>query len=166
LKTDKKRIRKITESLLTSLKLQGKDVSILLVDNARIRKLNNEFFRKDRPTNVISFSYIEPDPERASSFHKGDRAGGEMEAPAAGKGEFPCELIGDIVISLEKAHEEASRLNVPFHERVFALLIHGLLHIVGFDHEKGGNGSRRMRYREKKLLAYVTSHRLYKEITL
>ncbi|HEY3277385.1 MAG TPA: rRNA maturation RNase YbeY [Syntrophorhabdaceae bacterium] len=149
LKTDKKRIREITGNLLTYLKLPDRDVSILFVDNRQIRKLNKQFFGKDKPTNVISFSYIE-----------------EETVPRSSGGEMPCEMIGDIVISLEKAREEADSLEIPFYERLFTLIIHGLLHILGFHHEKGGNELRRMRYREKKLLAYVTSDRIYKEITL
>jgi rRNA maturation RNase YbeY len=162
LKTDKRRIRKITENLLTYLKLQDKDVSILFVNNKQIQKLNKEFFQRDRPTNVISFSYLTGalceglSPPAAGDPKTGHVSGGQ---------DFPCEMIGDIVISLERAREEAEAAGIPFLERVFALIIHGLLHIVGFDHEKGGNESRRMRYREKKLLAYVTSHRIYKEIT-
>ncbi len=123
------------------------------MDNRQIRKLNKKFFDRDWPTNVISFSYLEPEPE-------------EGAAQSAGRQEFPCEMIGDIVISLERAREEAESADIPFYERVFALIIHGLLHILGFDHELGGNESRRMRYREKKLLGYVRSHPIYKEITL
>jgi probable rRNA maturation factor len=137
--------------LLTFLKLQDSDVSILLIDNRQIQKLNKKFFGRDRPTNVISFSYIEPIPDKNVKGMEGH--------------DFPCEMIGDIVVSIERAREEALDLNMPFYERIFALIIHGLLHILGFDHENGGNESRRMRYREKKLLEYVTSLQLYKEIT-
>jgi len=122
LKTDKRRIRKITESLLTSLKLPDRDVSILFVNDRQIQTLNNKFFGRDRPTNVISFSYL---------------ASPESIPVPAGAREFPCEMIGDIVISLERAAREAELMAVPFHERLFALIIHGLLHILGFDHELG-----------------------------
>lgn len=110
---------------------------------------------------MISFSYL------AGDFHENlpPAADDPRTGHAPGGQDFPCEMIGDIVISLERASEEAEAARIPFYERVFALIIHGLLHIVGFDHEKGGNESRKMRYKEKKLLAYVTSHRIYKEIT-
>lgn len=137
LKADKKPIRRITEDLLRSLRLQDRDLSILFVDNARIRRFNKKYFERDRPTNVISFSYMDG---------------------------LSSEVIGDIVISLEKAREEAEDLSVPFHERLFALIIHGLLHIMGFDHEKDRNEARRMRYREKKLLVFVLSHPLYQQL--
>lgn len=118
--------------------LENRDLSILFTDNEEIRKINRTYFNKDRPTNVISFSYADG---------------------------FPCEVVGDLVISLERAREESETSGVPFYERVFSLIIHGLLHVQGFDHEKGEREARRMRYREKKLLGHVLSHRLYKELT-
>jgi rRNA maturation RNase YbeY len=135
--TVKKTVRKITEDLLTSLRLPDRDLSVLFVDNKKIRDLNKQFFDKDYPTNVISFSYIDG---------------------------LPSEVMGDIVISLERAREEAVSLSIPFHERLFALIVHGIVHILGYDHVKDKNEARKMRYREKKLLAFVASHPLYQKL--
>ncbi|MCX5816730.1 MAG: rRNA maturation RNase YbeY [Proteobacteria bacterium] len=146
LQTDKRLLQKITEDLLTFSGQQGKDLSILFVDNKKIARFNKQFFGKDRPTNVISFSYME-----------------NKEIPVGY--DLSNEIIGDIIISLEKAKEEAEALSCPFYERVFALIIHGLLHILGHDHINDRNKARRMRYKEKKLLDYVCSHQLYKELT-
>ncbi len=77
---------------------------------------------------------------------------------------FSSDVMGDIIISLEKAREEAECLAIPFYERVFGLIIHGILHIMGFDHERDRNEARRMRYREKKLLAFVISHPIYQHL--
>ena len=177
--------------MLTFSGQQGKDLSILFVDNKKIARFNKQFFGKDRPTNVISFSYMEemtPLPgqagyplaggalpvEGATQAHRNPYSphrGREGEAPAAllleGATQAPVidEIIGDIIISLEKAKEEAEALSCPFYERVFALIIHGLLHILGHDHIDDRNKARRMRYRERKLLDYVRSHQLYKELT-
>lgn len=125
--------------MLTSLKLQDKDLSILFTDNQGIREYNQRFFGRNWPTNVISFGYEEG---------------------------FAGEVLGDLVISLERAREESEGAAIPFYERVFALIIHGILHVLGFDHLKGVKEARRMRYREKKLLNYVLSHVLYKELVL
>jgi probable rRNA maturation factor len=127
-------VRRITEDLLTSLKLQDRDLSILFVDNKKITALNKRFFHKDYPTNVISFSYMDG---------------------------LSSEVMGDIVISLERAREEAESLSIPFHERLFELIVHGIAHVLGFDHVNDKNEARRMRYREKKLLTFVTTHPLY-----
>lgn len=139
LKLDRKRLKRVTEDLLAYLGLQGRDLSILFTDDKGIAKLNRKCFGKDSPTNVISFSYQDG---------------------------FSNEILGDLIISVERAKEEADHARVPFYERLFALVIHGLLHVLGFDHVQGGPEARRMRYREKKLFNYVAEHSLYKEITL
>jgi rRNA maturation RNase YbeY len=128
---------KIVEDLLTSLKLPDRDLSILFVNNKIIRKFNKRFFCKDIPTNVMSFSYMDG---------------------------LSSEVMGDIVISIDRAREEAESLSIPFHERLFALIVHGLAHILGHDHVNNKNEARRMRYREKQLLAFVTSHSLYHQL--
>jgi rRNA maturation RNase YbeY len=130
LKVDQKAIRSRTESLLAYSGLQDRDISILLVDNRGIQALNLKFFGKERPTNVISFSYL--------------------DGPSH-------EVVGDIIISVEKAMEESEAANIPFYERLYALIVHGFLHILGFDHEAGEKEKRRMRYREKRLLEKLLS---------
>jgi len=72
--------------------------------------------------------------------------------------------MGDIVISVERAREEAVSSSIPFYERLFALIIHGIVHILGYDHVNNQNEARKMRYHEKKLLAFVTSHPLYNKL--
>ncbi len=72
--------------------------------------MNKEFFGKDRPTNVISFSYLDG---------------------------MPGEALGDIIISVERAAEEAREAAIPFYERLFSLIVHGIVHIMGYDHVKG-----------------------------
>ena len=109
---------------------------------------NKQYFGKDSPTNVISFSYIENKNETYTDSFS-----------------LSGNIIGDIIISLEKAKEEAEGLSCNFYERLFALIIHGLLHITGHDHINNKNEARRMRYSEKKLLKFVLSHSLYKELT-
>jgi probable rRNA maturation factor len=130
-------VKRIVEDLLASLKLQDRDLSILFTDNKGIRKYNRRFFQKDYPTNVISFSYM---------------------------GGLAPEVMGDIVISVEKAREEAEASSIPAYERLFALIVHGLVHILGFDHVNDKKEARKMRYQEKKLLASVASHPLYQQL--
>jgi rRNA maturation RNase YbeY len=138
LRLDKKRLRSITENLLVSLGRQDRDFSILFTDNKKIAALNLKCFGKNGPTNVISFSYLDG---------------------------FQCEVLGDLIISVEQAEKEALEAGLPFYERLISLIIHGLLHVLGFDHEKGAE-ARCMRYRENKLLTYVKALPEYKKITL
>jgi rRNA maturation RNase YbeY len=121
------------------LGLQDRDLSILFTDNTGIARLNKKCFGRDRPTNVISFSYLDG---------------------------FPNETLGDVVISVEQARMEAEKAGMSFYQRLLSLVIHGLVHVLGFDHEQGVKEARRMRYREKKLLHYATQHAAYKEIAL
>ncbi len=125
--------------MLVSLGQQDRDFSIFFTDNKKIVALNLKCFGKNGPTNVISFSYLEG---------------------------FQCEILGDLIISVEEAQKEAREAGLPFYERLVSLIIHGLLHVLGFDHEKGGAEARRMRYREHKLLTYVKELREYKQMVL
>ena len=134
---DLKKMQRVTEELLSYSGLKERDFSILFTDNKGIQSINKSYFDRDRPTNVISFSYLDS---------------------------FPCEVAGDLIISLERAREESDKSGVPFYERIFSLIIHGLLHVQGFDHENGEREARRMRYREKKLLTHVRDHKLYQEL--
>ena len=118
----------MTREVLASLKLQDRDLSILFVDDRKITVMNKEFFGKDRPTNVISFSYLEG---------------------------MPGEALGDVIISVERAADEARAAAIPFYERLFHLIVHGIVHIIGYDHVKGKSEARKMRYREKKLMRFV-----------
>jgi len=137
LRLDKKRLRSITENLLVSLGRQDRDFSILFTDNKKIAALNLKCFGKNGPTNVISFSYLDG---------------------------FQGEVLGDLIISVEQAQKEAREAGLPVYERLVSLIIHGLLHVLGFDHEEGAE-ARRMRYRENKLLTYAKALPEYKTIT-
>jgi rRNA maturation RNase YbeY len=119
------------------LGFQNKDLSLLFVDNKKIATVNKKFFGKENPTNVISFSYMDG---------------------------LPGEVLGDIIISVEKAEEEARNSGTYFNERLFALIVHGLAHVMGYDHEKDSREKRKMKYREKKLMDFVTAHEDYKTL--
>ena len=90
------------------------ELSILILDNAGIQEINRDYLQRDRPTNVISFAMQE----------------GE------GGGVQPL-LLGDVVISAERAAEDAAEANVPFEHELVFLLLHGILHLLGYDHERG-----------------------------
>lgn len=128
MKIDRKLITSVTREVLASLKLQDRDLSILFVDDRKMTVMNKEFFCKDRPTNVISFSYLEG---------------------------MTGEALGDVIISVERAADEARAAAIPFYERLFHLIVHGIVHIIGYDHVKGKSEARKMRYREKKLMRLV-----------
>ncbi|MGP1355903.1 rRNA maturation RNase YbeY [Roseicyclus sp.] len=99
-------------------------VSILACGDARIAELNAEFRGKPTPTNVLSW----PSEERAAE------APGEMpDLPEAAPG-GPSEELGDIALALGVISREAEEAGRPFEQHLAHLLVHGLMHLLGFDH--------------------------------
>ncbi|MBD5383954.1 MAG: rRNA maturation RNase YbeY [Ruminococcaceae bacterium] len=91
------------------------EVSVTLVDNARIREMNAEFREIDRETDVLSFPL-------------GDESGFEVDP------DTDAILLGDIVISLEKANAQAEEYGHSFKREVAFLITHSLFHLLGYDH--------------------------------
>jgi probable rRNA maturation factor len=111
---------------LTCLGLPSKGFSLCLMgcDDAHIATLNADFRGKPTPTNVLSW----PSEERASEY-----AGDVPEAPEPGPADDP-ENLGDIAIAWETCAAEAEAAGKPMADHVTHLVIHGLLHLLGYDH--------------------------------
>lgn len=109
------------------------ELSIVFVDDCAMRELNRDFRGKDTPTNVISFSMTE----------------GQF-------GEINPELLGDVVISTETAVREAARWEMAVDDRILQLLIHGMLHLLGYDHEKGDKEALDMEQKSNDLFKLVS----------
>jgi probable rRNA maturation factor len=108
-------------------------LSVLVTDDAGIREINHAWLGKDRPTNVISFAMQE----------------------GAGAGVQP-DLLGDVVISADTAARDAAEAGAPVEHELCFLLLHGILHLLGYDHERGTAAeARRMEARERELFAQV-----------
>lgn len=109
-------IEDCTRSALEEEEISGDaEVSVTLVDNARIRELNNEFREIDRETDVLSFPM-------------GDDEGFEVDP------DNDAILLGDIVISAEKAKAQAEEYGHSFKREMAFLLTHSLFHLLGYDH--------------------------------
>ena len=108
------------------------ELSVLLTDNAGIQKLNKRYLKKDRPTDVLSFPMWDFNSEPRTP-----------NSPL---------ILGDIVISVETAKTQAYANDVTIMEETSRLLIHGILHLLGFDHEKGRKEALRMNKEEKRLM--------------
>ncbi|MDA5095513.1 rRNA maturation RNase YbeY [Aliiroseovarius sp. KMU-50] len=110
--------------VLAHLGIGEAEIAVLACDDARIAELNGEFRAKGQPTNVLSW----PSDERAAEV-----PGGQPEAPEA---DFPGEPIelGDIAIAYETCAREASEQGKEFATHVTHLLVHGTLHLLGYDH--------------------------------
>lgn len=134
-------IRRIRSDLLKVLKYlqcQDREISLSLVDDKAIQAINLEYLGRDKPTNVISFGMQE----------------GEWKAiqPA---------ILGDIVISVETACRDALAGDMNVDDEILFLFIHGLLHLLGFDHEKAGEEQAIiMKDKEKEIFEKIRSYSL------
>lgn len=109
---DLRRLRRSLVRLLKWLKREEGEISLLLVDDEQIRVLNRDYFQRDRSTNVISFSMLEGD-----------------------FGDINPQTLGDIVISVETALRDAVDGDIQLMDEIEFLTIHGLLHLLGYNHE-------------------------------
>lgn len=136
-------VRRDAAALLRAAHLERCELSIALVSDEQIRELNRSYRGKDQPTDVLSFSQVE---------EKG-AAKGDIEVPNA-RG-IP---LGDVVISIDTALAQAREFGVTPAERLRTLLIHGFLHLIGYDHERSRADARKMFARERELAAALPAN--------
>lgn len=108
-------VRKATYTVGELYGLDNAEVSITFTDNEHIHEINRDYRNVDRPTDVISFA-----------LNEGDEP--EIEGGA------PVNVLGDIIISVEKAVEQASDYGHSVEREVAFLTVHGMLHLLGYDH--------------------------------
>lgn len=114
------------------------ELSVTIVGDRAIHRLNRDYLGKDRPTNVISFSLQE----------------GEF-------GDVAPHALGDVVISADTAAGEAQSCGWSGYERLIFLLLHGILHLTGYDHERSGEAeARRMERKEREIWKLLQSEGL------
>ena len=131
---DSKYISAVSAKILEQTATDNVSVSVILTDNAAIHEINLEYRGKDNATDVISFAYRdEPFP-----------------APAG-----ITEELGDVYISLEKAAEQAAEFGVTFVEEMHRLLVHGILHLLGYDHERSPEDEKKMQELEEKIIDLI-----------
>jgi rRNA maturation RNase YbeY len=131
------RLRIDAARLLVAMGLRRSELSVIIVDDATIQGLNREFRGNDTPTDVLSFSQLE-----------------EVGAPPPDPGllaDAPTTVLGDVVISIDTALRQASKFKVTAGARLRTLLVHGVLHLVGYDHERSRADARQMFARQREL---------------
>ena len=123
-------IRRLAETLLRAVGESRSELGIELVGDRRMRRLNGHYRGKDSPTDVLAFSIREA-PGPVSS------------------------LLGDVVISIPAVSRQATAHGHSVDKEFAILLIHGILHLCGYDHERGKGEAAEMARRERMLLNYV-----------
>jgi probable rRNA maturation factor len=127
----RRRVRGLAQAVLTFLGEPSADLSLLFVGDRRMRRLNHRFRHKDRSTDVLAFACREG--RAPHGFNRGT-------AP-----------LGDVVIALPTAERQARAANHSLEEEIVTLLIHGVLHLCGYDHERGASEALRMQRKERQM---------------
>jgi probable rRNA maturation factor len=123
------------ERVLTALKLGPEaELSLVICGDQEIAGLNQQWLGRQGPTNVLAFA-------------QGEGEGAEL-TPG---------LLGDVVVSAETAAREAAQHGLDPDEHLMRLIIHGILHLLGYDHEQGGAEAQRMEGLTEELLAASAS---------
>ena len=124
----------VRRSVIAALEYEGfyndAEVSVTFTDNEGIRRINSEFRGIDKPTDVLSFPLTD--------FEGGD------EPPT----DEPLISLGDIVISLERAREQAEEFGHSFERECAFLCVHSMLHLLGYDHVGSDEEDAEMRRRQ------------------
>ena len=128
----------VREAIIATLAYEGHnndcELSVTFADNDGIKQLNSQYRGIDKETDVLSFPLL-------------DFAGGD-EPPV----DEPSQLLGDIVISLEKADEQAKEYGHSFEREVSFLCVHSMLHLLGYDHVNSEEEETEMRRRQTEIL--------------
>jgi len=131
-------IRKCLLQIMAYLDCADKDVSVVFASDHLIQELNRTYRQHDRPTNVLAFpQYPTYDGEPAHPM-----------------------VLGDVVVSLPSAAREAHEQQQSLEAYVVYLLAHGLLHLLGYDHEHSAAQRQRMEQRERDVLAHLRAQAL------
>ena len=109
------------------------EVSIELTDNITIQQLNKDFRGKDSITDVLSFPMMEINPENGAM------------------------MIGDVVISAERAMEQSEEINQSFEQELIFLTVHAILHLLGYDHELSKEQDLIMRKKQREIMEKITT---------
>lgn len=129
IKIDKRNIRGTVLKILKILDCADKEISLSFVDDENIKQLNKQYLGRDKATNVISFSLQE----------------GEYS-------DINPQIMGDIIISVETAQRDAIKGNLTVTQELEFLIIHGILHLLGYNHENTTKKeTNKMRQKEKEL---------------
>lgn len=107
----------MSNSCLNKYKYNVVSFDIVFVNNEEIHRINKEYRHKDSPTDVITFAMFADSPEEERYIFDGEIS------------------LGEIIVSLDKIEEQSKENNVSFFDELYYLVSHGVLHLLGFDHQ-------------------------------
>jgi probable rRNA maturation factor len=133
-------VRRAAEAALLDNEAPPSEISVVLSDDEHIRELNKHHRGMDKPTNVLSFPAA------------------RMKTPAGA-----ARILGDIVLAFETVEREAAEESKPFENHLSHLVVHGVLHLLGYDHEGDEEEAELMEARERQILAKLGNPDPYAE---
>ena len=136
-KLSTRKFKKIALTILELAAEKNAELSVALIGNVEMRKLNAKYRKKDYPTDVLSF-------------------------PVEGVVPEATRLLGDVIISVDKAIEQAQARGHSSEQELITLLIHGVVHLLGYDHERSAPDARAMGRLEKRIYRQLCERRLIK----
>jgi probable rRNA maturation factor len=129
------RVRQAVNNILEYLHIEDSEISLLFVDDEGITSINDTYLHRNCPTNVIAF------PMREGKF-----------------GDINPHILGDIVISVETTQRYSEQEDIPFDDELDYFIIHGLLHLLGYDHEGSERDSDRMKQKEREIFFHLNNY--------
>ncbi|MBU1255610.1 rRNA maturation RNase YbeY [Patescibacteria group bacterium] len=149
---DEKFFQKIVEKALKIVDVKNDiEISLAIVGDGRIRKLNKMYRGNNRVTDILSFSDKSVLPYLAKAFPRLKR-GKDLEFIQAPDG---VKRLGEIIICYSRAKKQAQRVGHSLEKELTVLLIHGILHLLDYDHEKGEQEAEEMKKLEETILKKV-----------
>jgi probable rRNA maturation factor len=135
---DRRSVRRAMSRIMNYLNCSDKVISLLFVDDKEIRRINRRYLNRDYRTNVISFSLTE----------------GEF-------GEINSNILGDIVISVQTAFKDAEKSGIDFNDELAFLMIHGVLHLLNYNHENASKvKTQEMKKKEQELFYMLKGYEI------
>ena len=128
IKLDVPRLKRRARCVLRDMGRAETELSVVFVDDEEMQRLNAAYRLLDRPTDVLAFAMTE------GAF-----------------GDLNPQILGDVVISTQTAQRQAERAGRSGDDELDALLVHGILHLIGYDHERSAADARTMRNQERRL---------------
>jgi probable rRNA maturation factor len=137
IKLNLRQIRLNASRIMSLLNCETKEVTVLFVDDEEIHEINSTYLKRDHPTNVISFPMNE----------------GEFS-------QLNPHVLGDIIISVETASRDAATGDLPIEDEIDFLFIHGLLHLLGYDHERLDSKAEVMEEKQRQIFYLMKGYKI------
>lgn len=138
IRVDRRRVRRAMTRIMKYLNCSNKVISLSIVDNKEITEINRRYLNRDYPTNVLAFSL----------------AAGEF-------GNINPDILGDIVISADMAYKDAVESDIEFNDELAFLMIHGMLHLLNYDHDNVSHRkTQQMKEKEQYLFSMLKGYEI------